>query len=148
VAQKNLDCPIEQRRKLIEKWHPRISISRQCQLTGLPRSTLYYRPAPESEQNLLLMRLIDEEYTRHPSYGSPKLTNWLVEQGYTVNHKRVERLMRKMGVAAICPKPRLSKPAKGHRVYPYLLRGWTSTTRTRYGAPTSPTSGCGADSYT
>jgi len=69
------------------------------------------------------MRLIDEEYTRHPFYGSPKLTIWLVEQGYKVNHKRVERLMKKMGIAAIYPKPRLSKPANGHHVYPYLLRG-------------------------
>jgi len=77
---------------------------------------------PESDENLVLMRLIDEEYTRHPFYGSPKLTTWLVEQGYTVNHKRVERLMKKMGIAAICPKPRLSKPGKGHHIYPYLLR--------------------------
>jgi putative transposase len=72
---------------------------------------------------MVLMRLIDEEYTRHPFYGSPKLTTWLVEQGYKVNHKRVERLMKKMGITAIYPKPRLSKPAKGHHVYPYLLRG-------------------------
>ena len=96
---------------------------RQCELTGLARSSLYYEAARETEENVLLMRLIDEEYTRHPFYGSPKLRVWLASQGYVVNHKRVERLMREMGIAAIYPKRRLSKPEEGHRIYPYLLRG-------------------------
>lgn len=69
------------------------------------------------------MRLIDEQYTRRPFFGSPKMTDWLRNQGHLVNHKRVERLMRVMGLQAICPKPRLSQPATGHRIYPYLLRG-------------------------
>lgn len=100
-----------------------IDIGRQCELLGLARSTYYYEPAGESEQNLLLMRLIDEEYMRHPFYGSPKITAWLISQGYAVNHKRIERLMRQMAIAAICPTRRLSKPEPGHRIYPYLLRG-------------------------
>jgi len=84
---------------------------------------LYYEPIGVSQENLLLMRLIDEQYTRRPFFGSPKMTDWLRNQGHLVNHKRVERLMRVMGLQAICPKPRLSQPATGHRIYPYLLRG-------------------------
>mgnify|MGYP000293222204 CR=1 FL=1 len=68
------------------------------------------------------MRLIDEQYMRHPEYGSPRMTDWLQEQGYGVNHKRVCRLMRKMGLQAITPGPHTSKPAPGHTIYPYLLR--------------------------
>ena len=89
----------------------------------MSRSSLYYEPKGISQQNLLLMRLIDEQYTSRPYYGSPRITEWLRRQGQEVNHKRVERLMRMMGLAAICPKRRLSKPAPGHRIYPYLLRG-------------------------
>jgi putative transposase len=103
--------------------HPQISVARQCDLVGLARSSLYYQPAGETEENLLLMRLIDEEYTRHPFYGSPKMTAWLIREGHEVNHKRVERLMREMGMAAMYAKPHLSKPAEGHKIYPYLLRG-------------------------
>lgn len=73
------------------------------------------------------MRLIDEQYTRTPFYGSPKMTEWLRRQGYPVNHKRVERLMQLMGLQAICPRPNTSRPAPGHRVFPYLLRGVTVT---------------------
>jgi putative transposase len=73
-------------------------------LIGLARSSLYYQPRAESEQNLLLMRLIDEQYTRRPYYGVPRMTLWLRDQGQEVNHKRVERLMREMGLSAICPK--------------------------------------------
>ena len=89
---------------------------------GVPRSTYYYCPASESDENLQLMRLIDEQYTRRPYYGSPRMTVWLREQGYGVNRKRVAPLMRLMGLEAIYPKPRLSQPAPGHRIYPYLLR--------------------------
>jgi putative transposase len=69
------------------------------------------------------MRLIDEQYTRHPFYGIPRMTIWLREEGHKINHKRVERLMGKMGIHAIYPKPRLSKSSEKHRKYPYLLRG-------------------------
>jgi putative transposase len=92
-------------------------------LLGLSRSSLYYEPAQETVENLRLMRLIDEEYTAHPFYGSRKMTRWLVRQGEMVNRKRVQRLMRVMGLEAIYPKPRLSLAGRGHRVYPYLLRG-------------------------
>ena len=73
--------------------------------------------------NLLLMRLIDEQYTRTPFYGVPRITKWLREQGYQVNHKRVARIMKLMGLEAIYPKPRLSHGSKEHKIYPYLLRG-------------------------
>lgn len=95
---------------------------RQCQLLGLSRSSLYYQAATESEDNLRLMRLIDEEYTAHPFLGSRRLTRWLVQQGEAVNRKRVQRLMRLMGLEAIHPKPKLSVAGPGHRIYPYLLR--------------------------
>jgi len=89
----------------------------------MARSSYYYEPAKESEYNLLLMRLLDEEYTRHPFYGAPRLTDWLCRQGHHVNHKRVERLMRKMGIEGICPRRNLSKSTEEHVKYPYLLRG-------------------------
>jgi putative transposase len=92
-------------------------------LLSLARSSFYYEAATESEENLLLMRLIDEQYTRTPFYGSPRMTAWLRHQGHSINHKRVERLMRVMGIEAIYPKPRLSQGCRDHRVYPYLLRG-------------------------
>jgi putative transposase len=94
-------------------------------LLGLNRSSLSYVPAQETDENLRLMRRIDEQYTACPFYGSRRMTAWLVEQGEEVNRKRVQRLMRVMGLEAIYPKPRLSLAGRGHRVYPYLLRGVT-----------------------
>jgi putative transposase len=91
-------------------------------LVGLNRSTRYYEPTPETPENLQLMRLIDEQYTRCPFYGSRRITQWLVRQGHAVNRKRVQRLLRVMGLEAIYPKPNLSA-GRGHKVYPYLLRG-------------------------
>ena len=107
---------------MIDSQHLQISIARQCELLALARSSFYYEPARESAENLLLMRLLDEQYTRTPFYGIPRMTAWLRAQGHLVNHKRVERLLRLMGLQAIYPKPHLSKPAPEHRVYPYLLR--------------------------
>lgn len=83
----------------------------------------YYEPAPESKENLALMRLIDREYTRHPFLGRRSMTLWLRSQGRMVNVKRVARLMRAMGLEAMYPKPRLSRRGRNHRVFPYLLRG-------------------------
>ena len=100
-----------------------MSISGQCELAGISRASVYYEPAGESEENLGLMRLIDEQYLRTPFYGVPKMTDSLRKSGHAVNPKRVRRLMRLMGLEAIYPKPRLSDPAPGHRIYPYLLRG-------------------------
>jgi putative transposase len=94
-------------------------------LAGLARSSFYYQAARESTENLELMRLLDEQYTRTPFYGRPRLTQWLRGQGHRVNPKRVARLMHLMGIEAIYPKPRLSLPDKQHRVYPYLLGGLT-----------------------
>lgn len=96
-------------------------MSRQCELVGLAHSSYYYTPAGESLENLLLMRLIDEQYTRTPFYGIPRMTAWLRSGGYLVNHKRVARLMRLMGLEALYPKRRPSQLAIGHRIYPYLL---------------------------
>ena len=96
---------------------------RQCELLGVNRSGLYYEPSGESDQNLALMRLLDEQYTRTPFYGSRKMVAWLGAQGFNVNRKRVSRLMALMGIEAVYPKPKLSQPGEGHRIYPYLLRG-------------------------
>jgi putative transposase len=109
-------------RPLVDADHPELSVRRQCDLLGLSRSSLYYEPVPEAPDNLRLMRLIDEEYTAHPFLGSRRMTRWLMEQGEAVNRKRVQRLMRLMGLEAIYPKPKLSAAGRGHRIYPYLLR--------------------------
>jgi putative transposase len=109
-------------RPLVDPDHPELSVRRQCELLGLPRSSLYYEPVPETADNLRLMRLIDEEYTAHPFYGSRKMTRWLMKEGESVNRKRVQRLMRLMGLEAIYPKPKLSAAGRGQRIYPYLLR--------------------------
>jgi putative transposase len=108
---------------LVEADHAEISVRRQCELLGVNRSGLYYQPVGESEENLRLMRLIDEEYTRHPFYGSRRMAVWLRDQGHEVNRKHVSRLMEVMGIEALYPKPRLSQPGEGHKIYPYLLKG-------------------------
>ena len=99
----------------------------QCDLLGLSRSTWYERASEPSPPNVELMRRLDEEYTAHPFYGSRRMTAVLRRAGYVVNRKRVLRLMRQMGLAAIYPKPALSHPDSDHRLYPYLLRGVTVT---------------------
>jgi len=116
---------IVERKQRIEADHPRLSIQRQCDLIGLPRSS-YYREShggQESTENLEIMRLIDEEYTEHPFYGSRQMRNYLRRKGYKINRKRVQRLMRKMGLQSVAPKPNTSKSHPEHKVYPYLLRG-------------------------
>ena len=87
-----------------------ISIRRQCELLGVNRAGLYYQPLGESEENLQLMRLLDEEYTRTPFYGSRRMTEWLRGKGFEVNRKRISRLMEVMEIEAVYPKPRLSQP--------------------------------------
>jgi putative transposase len=109
---------------MIELGHSFLSIRRQCELIGLNRATYYWQPASETALNLQLMRLIDQEYTRAPFYGYRKMTIRLNQQhGYAVNHKRVARLMRKMGLQAIYPGPRTSILNREHTKYPYLLHG-------------------------
>ena len=101
-----------------------LSIMSQCALAGVSRSGYYYEPVgSESAENLALMRTIDELYLRRPFYGAPRMTEWLEELGYRANHKRVERLMKVMGLQAVLPGPHTSRPHPEHRVYPYLLRG-------------------------
>jgi len=104
--------------------HPKLSVARQCELIGLSRSSFYYEPmSTESEENLRLMRRIDELYLKRPFYGSPRMTDWLRALGYAVNEKRVARLMRLMGLQAVVPGPHTSRRHPKHPVYPYLLRG-------------------------
>jgi len=107
----------------VERGHVEISVRRQCELLGVSRSGFYYDPVSESQKNLTLMRLLDEQYTRTPFYGSRRMREWLATQGHEVNRKRVSRLMALMGIEAVYPKPKLSQPGEGHRIYPYLLRG-------------------------
>jgi putative transposase len=106
----------------MEPDHEMISLSRQCELLDLARSSYYYQPEKDESYNHFLMNLIDEQFTRTPFYGVPKMTFWLRRQGQPVNPKRVRRLMRLMGLEAIYPKPRLSKSFPEHRTHPYLLR--------------------------
>ena len=108
--------------KLFDRENNQIPIIMQAQLLGVARSTVYYRSAIDS-YNLKLMHLIDEEYTKTPFYGSRRMREALKRKGYKVNRKRVQRLMRFMGIEAIYPKRNLSKPSPGHKIYPYLLRG-------------------------
>jgi putative transposase len=121
-VKKKLPPSAEAKRPLVETDHAELTIRRQCELLGLSRASLYCTAAQESAENLRLMRLLDQEYTAHPFYGSRRLTAWLVGQGGEVNRKRVQRLLRVMGLEAIYPKPRLSAAGRGHKVYPYLLR--------------------------
>lgn len=95
----------------------------QCELLGLARSSYYYEPVPINEVSLQRMRLLDEQYTRTPFYGTRKMTAWLHTQGYPVDRKRVRRLLHIMGLETIYPKPRTSLPGIGEQHYPYLLRG-------------------------
>jgi putative transposase len=98
-------------------------VSRQCELLGVARSTYYYTPAVESSENLTLMRLIDEEYLRHPFFGSRKMAVWLKSEGRNVNRKRVQRLMQLMGLEAIYRKPRTSIPRERTYDLPLFIAG-------------------------
>jgi putative transposase len=107
---------------MIEQPNP-LSRRRQCELLGLSRAALSYRPVEVDAYELELMALIDRQYLRTPFYGSRRMTAWLQTQGHMVNRKRVQRLMQLMGLEAIYQRPRTSRPAPEHRIYPYLLRG-------------------------
>lgn len=108
---------------LIEPNHPQLSVSRQCELLALPRSSYYYKPGQESEENLWLMRWLDQRYTERPCLGTRKLIRELARLGMTVNRKRIRRLRGLMGLETLYPKPRrLSQPGQDHKIYPYLLR--------------------------
>jgi len=107
--------------------HPELSVVRQCQLLGIARSSFYYQPQAPSDEELSLLRLLDQQYLETPFYGSRRMTLILRQHGYEVNRKRVQRLMRQLGIEALYPKPRLSKAHREHQVYPYLLRNLAVT---------------------
>ena len=104
---------------MIDRQHPSLSVARQCRLLGISRSGLYYQPKGISEEDLSLMKLIDRKYLVTPYYGARKIAACLKGQGHLVNRKRVRRLMRLMGLKAIYRRPRTSKPAPDHKIYPY-----------------------------
>ena len=108
---------------MVDRQHPSLSTVRQCRLLDISRSGLYYQPKGIPEADLTLMKLIDRQYLATPFYGARKITAWLNGQSHRVNRKRVRRLMQLMGLKAIYRRPRISKPAPGHKIYPYLLNG-------------------------
>jgi len=133
---------------MIDPDHPRLSIVRQCELASVSRASFYREPAGEREENLVLMRLIDEAFLDCPFYGARQMMRHLRRLGWKAGHKRVRRLMRKIGLAPIYQAPKTSVPHPRHKVYPYLLRHRPSGGPTRSGAPMSPTSRCGGASFT
>ena len=108
----------EQRQEMVDRRHPVLSTVRQCALLGISRSSVYYQSRGHSQMDLALMKGIDQQYLATRFYGSPRMTVWLGRQGHQVNRKRVQRLMRAMGLAAIYRHPRTSQPAPGHKVFP------------------------------
>ena len=112
---------------MVDHQHPSLSIVRQCRMLNISRSSLYYQPKGISEEDLALMNLIDRQYLVTPFYGARKIAAWLKSQDHRVNRKRVRRLMRIMSLKAIYRRPRTSKPASGHKIYPYLLGGMEIT---------------------
>ena len=124
-SKKNLDLTLEQKRKAIEPGYKEIPVYRQCELLSLSRSSLYYKPCGDSQYNEQLMKLIDKQYIETPFYGIDKMTEQLRRMGHQVNHKRIRRLMRQMGLEAVYPRRKrgLSISDKQHKIYPYLLNG-------------------------
>ncbi|MFC1910065.1 IS3 family transposase [Chloroflexota bacterium] len=118
---------VERRRYMVDRQHSSLSIKQQCKLLDISRSGLYYKPVGISEENLNLMKLIDRQYLATPFYGARKIAVFLKSQSHRVNRKRVRRLMQLMGLKAIYRRPRTSKPAPWHTIYPYLLRGMKIT---------------------
>lgn len=108
---------------MIDLNNPDLSVRQQCGLLEVNRSTLYYVPKDYDEYTIKLMHMIDEQFTKTPFYGVPRMTACLQRKGHQVNHKRVERLYKIMGLETIYPKRNLSKRHPEHKIYPYLLRG-------------------------
>ena len=113
---------VDRRRAMIEAGHPQLSVVRQCALVGIGRSTFYRTSAPETAENVALMRLLDEQFLETPWYGARQMVRHLRRLGHAVGRKRVRRLMATIGLAAIYQRPRTTVPHPEHRVYPYLLR--------------------------
>jgi len=110
---------------MIDPDHKNLSKSRQCEILDISRSSTYYKSRRKIDLDLKLMRLIDEQYLKAPCWGSRSMRNHLRRLGYKINRKRVQRLMRQMGLEAIYPKPKTSRPHPENKVYPYLLRNMT-----------------------
>jgi len=123
-SKKNLVLTLDQKRKAIEPAHKKIPVYRQCELLGLRRCSLYYKPCGDTRYNEMLRKLIEEQYGETPFYGIDKMTEYRCRQGLHVNHKRVRRLMRQMGLEAVYPRRKrgFSMPDKEHKIYPYLLK--------------------------
>jgi len=113
----------QQRKQMIDAWESKMSVANQCRVLNVSRSSFYYKSKPVSAEDLQLMRLIDEHYLNHPCAGSRSMRNHMRRLGYRINRKKVQRLMRLMGLEAIYPKPKTSRPHPQHRVSPYLLKG-------------------------
>ena len=125
MAEKKVwDLPVEQRKQWVSPLEP-LALTRQCELTGANRSMVYAPSmvAIPDEQELAILSAIDAEYTLHPFFGSRKIRIFLMGLGYKINRKRVQRLMRILGLAGMAPGPNTSRPHPQHKVYPYLLRG-------------------------
>ncbi|MFZ1956605.1 MAG: IS3 family transposase [Desulfobacterales bacterium] len=125
LSKKLKSVSLKQRKQMVDPNQPKLSIANQCRLLSINRSSFYYRPVPIKAEDLELMRLIDEQYLKTPTWGSRSMRNHLRRLGYKINRKRVQRLMRLMGLEAIYPKPKTSRPHPQHKIYPYLLRGLT-----------------------
>jgi putative transposase len=113
------------RRAKLDRGHAELSIRRQCEMLGVARSGVYRKPRPANDNDLEAMRRIDAVFTERPFFGSRRIARTLSDEGFPLNRKRARRLMRLMGIEALGPRPRTSKPAPGHKIYPYLLRGLT-----------------------
>ena len=118
---------VKQRRAVVRRRRPSLSVVRQCKLLDISRSGLYYQPAGVSDEDLNLMKLIDRQYLATPFYGTRKVAAWLKGEGHNVNRKHVQRLMQIMGLKAVYRRPRISKPGSGNKIYPYLLTGMEIT---------------------
>ena len=108
---------------MIDRGRPKPSVSRQCKLVGVSRSSLYYRSVGPDQDDLDIMAKMDRQYLKTPFYGSRRMRVWLRSQGHYVNRKRVRRLMRLIGLETVYRRPNTSRPSPEHRIYPYLLRG-------------------------
>ena len=115
------------RKEMIQSDHPKLSLSAQCRVLNISRSTLYYRPMGESAETLSLMKAIDKLFTKYPFFGSRQIAAWLARDGIKVGRHRVRRLMRLMGLEAVYKRPKTSKPHPAHPVFPYLLKGMEIT---------------------
>ena len=116
-----MNCSLRQ--AMIDRGHKQLSLVRQCTLLNISRASVYYRPVSTRAEDLELMARMDRQYLKTPFYGSRRMKAWLLAEGYLVSRSKVRRLMRLMGLEAIYRRPNTSKPAPGHRVYPYLLKG-------------------------